>query len=286
MGISAGPEERGSGPWAATMREEKDLMKELLAGLPLEPDAAKVVDLITKAFERLADRGAYYDAMQTVIPGVGAIYGVRVPLLRELAKGVRGAYRQDQESLKAIALASWEQGSREHELFGLFLLGYVKKISPAERWELGERFLPQVSHWEACDQLCAALLGEALAQDARYMDAIEAWVGDGSLWVRRAALVATVYLRRAKFPPEMALDLDQRTLAMCAALLDDTEHYVRKAVDWSIREVIGRHYAPAHEWMMAQAAGNPSSTARSTLKLASKKLSDADREDFLAALGR
>ena len=161
-------------------------MKELLAGLPLEPDAAKVVDLITKAFERLADRGAYYDAMQTVIPGVGVIYGVRVPLLRKLAKGVRGAYRQDQEGLKAIALASWEQGSREHELFGLFLLGYVKKISPAERWELGERFLPQVSHWEACDQLCAALLGEALAQDARYMNAIEAWVGDGSLWVRGA----------------------------------------------------------------------------------------------------
>ena len=267
------------------MSEGKALVKELLAGMPVEPSAVKVLDLMTKAFGKLADRGEYYQAMQKVVPGVGSFYGVRVPLLRELAKGVQAAYKQDQVALKAIALASWEQGSREHELFGLFLLGYVKKISPAERWELGGRFLPQVTHWEACDQLCAALLGEALAQDAGYLDVIEGWVHDDSLWVRRAALVTTVYLRRAKFSPEMALGLDRRTLAMCAVLLDDAEHYVRKAVDWSIREVIGRHYKAAFEWMMLRAADNPTRTARSTLKLASKKLNDTDREAFLAATG-
>ena len=267
------------------MSELKELVKELLANLPAEPDVGMVVDLVTEAFERLADRGEYYEAMQTVVPGAGAIYGVRVPSLRELAKGVLRVYKQDHETLKAIALASWEQGSREHELFGLFLLGYAKKLRSAERWELGERFLPQVSHWEACDQLCAALLGDALAQDASYMGLLEGWVEDENLWVRRAALVATVYLRRAKFSPEVALDLDQRTLAMCSRLLDDRERYIRKAVDWAIREVIGRHYATALEWMMTQAAGAPSSTAISTLKLASKKLSDADRAAFLAALG-
>jgi 3-methyladenine DNA glycosylase AlkD len=267
------------------MSELKELVKELLANLPAEPDVGMVVDLVTEAFERMADRGEYYKAMQTVVPGAGVIYGVRVPALRELAKGVQHAYKQDQEALKAIALASWEQGSREHELFGLFLLGYVKKLSPAERWALGERFLPQVGHWEACDQLCAALLGEALAQDAKYMDLLEGWVDAENIWVRRAALVATVYLRRAKFSPEVALDLDQRTLAMCARLLDDRERYIRKAVDWAIREVVGRHYAQALEWMMAQAAGVPSRTAGTTLKLASKKLSNPDRDAFLVTLG-
>ncbi len=267
------------------MSEQKTLLKKHLAGLPAEPDVGTIVDLVTKAFEKLADRGEYYEAMQSVVPGAGTIYGVRVPTLRELAKSVQRAYEEDQDALKAIALASWEQGSREHELLGLFLLGYVKKLSPAERWALGERFLPQVSHWEACDQLCAALLGEALAQDASYMDQLEGWVEDDNLWVRRAALVATVYLRRAKFPPEVALDLDQRTLAMSVTLLDDDQAYIRKAVDWAIRETIKRNYVLGREWMIAQAAGTPSNTARSTLKLASKKLSDADREAFLAALG-
>lgn len=257
----------------------------LLADLPSEPDVEAILDVATKAFEALADRGKYAQAMQFVIPGVGKMYAVRVPLLRKLARGIKAAYKQDQAALKEIALASWAQGSREHELLALFLLSTIKKLSPAKRWELGEQFLPQVRHWEACDQLCAALLGEALSQDAGYMDQLERWIENENLWVRRAALVSTVYLRRSKHPPEVALDLDRRTLAMCEVLLDDGEGYIRKAVDWAIRETIKRRYDLGCEWMMRQALANPSRTARSTLKLASKKLNDADRKAFLSKLG-
>lgn len=269
------------------MSERSDAQVEtLLTTLPSEPDPERVLSLVTTAFERLADRGEYHDAMQKVVPGVSTFYGVRVPTLRALAKGVRREYRQNPEALVQIAANSWKLASREHELFGLFLLGYVKTIGPAERWELGERFLPQVSHWEACDQLCAALLGEALAQDSTFMDTLESWIHDDNTWVRRAALVSTVYLRRSKFSADLALELDQRALMMCEALLDDKEHYIRKAVDWAIREVIGRHYETGREWMMRQAARDPSSTARSTIRLASKKLKDADREELLSVLDR
>jgi 3-methyladenine DNA glycosylase AlkD len=266
------------------MTNDKTSVASLLAELPSDPDPKRVLDLLTAAFERLADRGAYYDGMQKVIPGVTSFYGVRVPALRALAKGVQRAYKRDQNALREIALASWKQGSREHELLGLFLLGYLKTLQPAERWELGERFLPQVRHWEACDQLCAALLGEALSQDARFMDTIEAWVHDDNLWIRRAALVSTVYLRRSKFSPETSLALDQRALAMCNLLINDKEHYIRKAVDWTIREVLGRHYEIGRDWIMAQANSNPSKTARNTLRMASKKLIGTDHDQLLAAL--
>jgi 3-methyladenine DNA glycosylase AlkD len=266
------------------MTKNKTPVANLMAELPPVPDPKRVLDTVTVTFERLADRGAYFDAMQNVIPGVASFYGVRVPELRALAKGVQRAYKQDQDALKEIAIASWKQGSREHELFGLFLLGYLKTLQPAQRWDLGERFLPRVRHWEACDQLCAALLGEALAQDARFMDIIESWVHDENLWIRRAALVSTVYLRRSKFAPETSLALDQRALAMCDALINDKEHYIRKAVDWAIREVIGRHYETARDWMMAQANRDPSKTARSTLRAAAKKLSGTDRDQLLAVL--
>jgi 3-methyladenine DNA glycosylase AlkD len=257
----------------------------LLAELPTTPTTEAVLEMVTRAFEALADRGAYAQAMQSVIPGVDKMYAVRVPLLRKLAKGIQKAYKQDRAVLKEIALASWKQASREHELLALFLLGYITNMSPAERWELGNRFLPKVRHWEACDQLCAALLGEALAQDARYIDELERWVKNKELWVRRAALVATVYLRRARHPHETALDLDRRTLGMCASLLDDKQPYIRKAVDWAIRETIKRRYDLGYEWMMAQASVKTSPTARSTLKLASKKLHDSDRKTFLSSLG-
>ncbi len=266
------------------MTKSKTSVASLMAELPPVPDPKQVLDLVTVAFEKLADRDRYYEAMKQVIPGVASLYGVRVPALRALAKDVQRAYKHDQDALKKIALASWEQGSREHELFALFLLGYLRTLQPAERWELGKRFLPQVRHWEACDQLCAALLGEALAQDARFMDTIEAWVQDDNIWIRRAALVSTVYLRRSKFAPEISLALDQRALAICGALINDNEHYIRKAVDWAVREVIGRHYEIGRDWMMAQTTRHPSKTARSTLRAASKKLIGADRDQLLAAL--
>jgi 3-methyladenine DNA glycosylase AlkD len=129
-----------------------------------------------------------------------------------------------------------------------------------------------------------ALLGQALAEDSRYMDVLEGWVEDKNSWVRRAALVAPVYLRRAKYSEKVALDLDRRTLAICEALLDDQEKYIRKAVDWSVREVIKRHYDLGREWLTTQAAVRPSRPARTTLKLAAKKLIETDRIAFLAVL--
>ncbi len=266
------------------MTKGKTSVASLMAELPSDPDPKQVLDLVTVAFESLADRGAYHDAMQRVIPGVASFYGVRVPVLRALAKSVKRAYKQDQDALKEIALASWKRGSREHELFGLFLLGDLKKLQPTERWELGERFLPRVRHWEACDQLCAALLGEALSQDARFINILEAGVHEDNIWIRRAALVSTVYLRRSKFAPETSLALDHRALAMCGALINDKEHYIRKAVDWAIREVLGRHYEVGRDWMMAQAKRDPSKIARSTLRMASRKLIGTDRDQLLAAL--
>ena len=71
---------------------------------------------------------------------------------------------------------------------------------------------------------------------------------------------------------------------MCAQLLDDQEHYIRKAVDWTVREVIKRHQDLAFRWMMNQAESGLSSIARSTLKLAAKKLPPDRQKSFLKAV--
>ena len=67
-------------------------------------------------------------------------------------------------------------------------------------------------------------------------------------------------------------------------LLDDPEKYIRKAVDWTVREVIKRHYDLGFEWLLKQARRRPTRIARTTLKLASKKLTAQDQEIFLHAL--
>jgi len=67
--------------------------------------------------------------------------------------------------------------------------------------------------------------------------------------------------------------------------LNDREKYIRKAVDWSVREVIKRRYDLGREWLFAQADSELSRTALSTLKLAAKKLTEHDQVFFLKSLG-
>jgi 3-methyladenine DNA glycosylase AlkD len=254
-----------------------------LKELPGTPNASEVIRALEKAFLRLGGEPAYLTGMKMVVPGAGVLYGVKVPVLRNLSKEIRRRYKDETEVIREIAEACWYGGSREHQLVALFMLGGIV-LDPSARWTLGVRFLPEVSNWESCDQLCLSLLGQALAEDPGYMEILETWLDDENLWVRRAALVAPVFLRRAKFPTDLAEELDRRTLAMASVLIDDEEHYIRKAVDWTVREVIKRHYRIGLEWLRAEARSMPSKIAKSTLRLASKKLMEGDQEAFLTLL--
>jgi len=252
--------------------------------LPEELDVREVLEVVTRALEGQERDSEYIQGMQMAVPGAGKLYGVRVPQLRTMAKQLTKKYGDQEQDLDRFAQASWAQGSREHRLIAIFVLAGRRKLTPERRWELGVEFLPDVEDWETCDQLCHALLGQALAEDPNYMEQLETWIDDDNFWVRRAALVSTVILRRAKYSKELAEGLDQRTLRMCAVLLDDGEKYIRKAVDWTVREVLKRHYALAFTWMVDQVESGLGAIGRSTLKLSAKKLDEADQQHLLAAL--
>jgi hypothetical protein len=55
-------------------------------------------------------------------------------------------------------------------------------------------------------------------------------------------------------------------------------------VDWTVREVIKRHYRMGLEWLMTRARSKPSTIAKSTLRLSSKKLTPKDQKAFLSIL--
>ena len=259
---------------------EKTLVMTKLPDLPV---LVELLQVIEQVFISLGKDPDYVEGMRMAVPGAGRLYGVKVPQLRKLSKEIVKKYGKEEESIRDFAEACWSVGSREHELVALFLLANIS-LTPSERWEVGVRFIPDVSNWESCDQLCMALLGQALAEDPQYMDTLETWIEHENFWVRRAALVAPVYLRRAKYLPEVAADLDRRTLEMAAHLLNDEEKYIRKAVDWTVREVLKRQYGMGYKWLKMQAQSYPSKIARSTLRLASKKLSENDQTYFLTLL--
>jgi 3-methyladenine DNA glycosylase AlkD len=143
-------------------------------------DIPAVTRILEEAFIRLAGDPEYLSGMKMVVPGVGSIYGVKVPLLRELSKVILRCYKGEKQALERIAEGCWFRKTREHQLVALFVLAKMK-LTPKERWSLGERFLPEVNNWESCDQLCMALLGQALAEDPAYMEVIESWLKDENI---------------------------------------------------------------------------------------------------------
>jgi 3-methyladenine DNA glycosylase AlkD len=253
--------------------------------LPDEFVSSKIVAAITQSLEKQADDPDYKAGISRAVPGAPQTYGVRVPALRSMAKVLLKQYTDQPERLTDLSLALWEIESREHRLIALFVLaGLKKKLAPEKRWDLGVLFLPDVADWELCDQMCHALLGQSLAESPDYMNELESWLDDENFWVRRAAIVSTVLLRRAQYEEPLAAELDGRALAMCARLLDDGEHYIRKAVDWAVCEVIKRHEDLAYAWMMDQAGNGLTHVARSTLKLAAKKLPPERQKTFVKAV--
>jgi 3-methyladenine DNA glycosylase AlkD len=258
-----------------------------LPPLEIDPElsANAVVERISAVFEDFAGDEQYQAGMSRAVPGARRVYGVRVPQLREMARGIKQRFKGDVEKVVAIADGCWTQGSREHCVLAILVLAGIKKLDPSRRWALGLKYLQEVGDWETCDQLCMGLLGQALVEDPQYMDVLETWVGESNLWIRRAALASTVTLRRFKGDVVTKRVLNERALEICLRLLDDSEHYVRKAVDWAIREGIRRDYALGRDWLMERGVGELSSIARSTLKKSAKKLKPADQDRFLKEIG-
>lgn len=246
--------------------------------------ADSIVAQLTLAFEALGKDQRYREGVNRFIPGARDVYGVRVPQLRALARQVLKVLGKQISLVEAIAEGCWKMGSREHCVLAILMLSDLKALEPGQRWALGLQYLPAVGDWETCDQLCMGLLGQALAEEPKYIDELESWVHDPNIWVRRAALASTVVLRRSKADAATRLALDQRALGICLQLLDDKEHYVRKAVDWAVREVIRRDYSTGKKWMMERGKTPLSTVARSTLKKAAKKLTAEDEDRFLRSL--
>lgn len=63
------------------------------------------------------------------------------------------------------------------------------------------------------------------------------------MWTRRAALVMTLPWTRQNFAKPAELAVRDRVLGWCAALADDPDWFIQKAVAWWVRD-LSKHDAP------------------------------------------
>jgi 3-methyladenine DNA glycosylase AlkD len=184
----------------------------------MQLDTSERVSSIKQALAANSDEKAK-GAVRKFIPTSQHVYGVRLPLLNQIAK-------EHREGGFELAEALWKSGAFEEKLLAAKLLGSSCKKDPDRALTLAKTFAAQISDWAVCDTLgMQGVKGIALEKQIELFAWSNKLVKSTNLWERRLSLVLLTHFVK---------DRNSRTQIekTLARLGDDKEHYVRKAVEW------------------------------------------------------
>lgn len=177
--------------------------------------------------------------------------GVSMPVLRSMAKRIG----RDQ----GLALELWASGYHEAKI----LAALVAEPALVDR-ALMEIWVEEFDSWDVCDQVCSGLFDRT----AHRYDVIPDWTRREEEYVRRAGFVmmAATAVHDKKAGDEIFLSF----FPLMEKGSDDRRNYVKKAVNWAIRQTgkrnlrlhgecirlaerIGRRDAPSAKWIASDA---------------------------------
>ncbi len=177
--------------------------------------------------------------MSRVIPTGLKVYGLRTPVLREIAGSWQRTHKEvAREGLFALVEAMWAGESRDERMVALELLKHYPHSISDLTWAHFDRWRRDLDNWELTDVLGLAVLGPWLLGDldAR-LEHLWELIADEDIWSRRLALVSTVGLNRVRkdisFPPF--------TLELIDEVKEERHPMITKAVSWTLRAMIKKH---------------------------------------------
>lgn len=110
----------------------------------------KMIEFIRKELCQLGEE-TYRQFNQKLIPGTKYIIGVRMPILRKLAKEIAKRDWEDYLEEAKEGIGKWS-AHEEIMLQGL-VIGYAK-MSIGERQAALDGFVPKIQNWSVCDSCC------------------------------------------------------------------------------------------------------------------------------------
>lgn len=164
-------------------------------------------------------------------------HGLRTPQLQAIWREVWPARRKlARDEVLPLIDPLWESGWFEEATTAIHLLG---RIAP----QLGPADLPMLhsqtrrcAGWGPLDFLAIGCLGPlALAKGEDIYKPVMAWLDDGWLWTRRAAILIHIV------PARRGALAQNYTWPSLAARLHEKDFFIRKAIGWTLRE-ISKHY--------------------------------------------
>lgn len=159
-------------------------------------------------------------AHNNFVPGADrSIYGVRMPVLNDLAK-------QFKEGGFDLVKELWDAGAFEEKILAVKILGLIAKKDPGKSLQLIQYFAPGIDNWAVCDAMGMQGLKPILKTHQKEIFTLaRKYNTSENFWERRLSLVLVEwYTRIPSLHPEIK--------KLVKPLENDPEYYVRKAVVW------------------------------------------------------
>jgi 3-methyladenine DNA glycosylase AlkD len=223
-----------AGALVAARRETAEQLGAALAEHLNDPDT--FVSAFRRGMTGLADP-EYLEGQRRVAPGIGAIFGVRWPLLAAVERGFRKATRADRATtMLFLADRLYREPELEHRWFVFGLLERTLDSDPERTWQLMRRAARDAGDWITVDSL-AQPYAKGIARESYRWAELELLVYSPSRWERRlvGSTIATMTHGRARADRDPGFP--QRALALLADLIGDAEPDVQKALSWAYRSV-------------------------------------------------
>jgi 3-methyladenine DNA glycosylase AlkD len=158
-------------------------------------------------------------SIQKFVPDASKVYGVKMPVINELAKELK---EYDFELVNDL----WQSGFFEEKLLAAKLIGKLSKKFPEEAIALVKKFSNEIQDWAVCDTIGMQSLKPIAKKYQKETFALARQLNKAkNFWQRRLSLVLVeVY---AKDPSQHS-----SIHALIEPLSNDKEYYVKKGVVW------------------------------------------------------
>jgi 3-methyladenine DNA glycosylase AlkD len=235
---------------------------------------------------RLADP-AYLDGQRMVAPGIGAIHGVRSPLLDAVSNALRAATPDDRATtLLFVADRLLREEHLEAHWLAFDLLERTLPGEPERSWQLMRRTARTAGDWITIDAL-ARPFAAGVALEAYRWSELEQLVYSPSRWERRLIGSTIATLTHGRSGRTLGPDIVARGLPILAQLMGDAEPDVQKALSWAYRSLAVLDGPAVTAALQAEAAiaGRTADGHRAwVIRDALPKLAEADAESLRTAL--
>lgn len=191
--------------------------------------------MIKKIKDRLKNEAEadYQKFSSALIPNIDNVLGIRIPVLRRIAKEIYA-----NENFREFLAAEKAEFMEETMLKGM-IIGLVKD-SPENILELVKNFVPQIDNWSVCDCFCSGLKFTKNNKPLVWNFLQHYLNSDKEYEIRFAIVMLLNYF------------VEEKYIDKVLKILDETDHegyYAKMAVAWAVSVCFAKHEKETFEYL-------------------------------------